>query len=123
MIVAFLLRWLIPHYEVLICNPRTGQPSGKSVFATLSFVAGIGIAVFSAFVDWQAGRPVNPVHGLLLLGNGALLAGYKIYQQQANRRTADEAGQPLAVPPPEQAPPPVMEQVPNPNAPAGQNGE
>jgi hypothetical protein len=115
MIVAWFLRWLIPHYDVLVCNPRTGLPSGKSVFATLSFVAGIGMALFAVWADYDAGRPIDKTAVLLLLGNGALLAGYKIYQQQANRRTADEAGQPLAVPPPESEPPAVMPQVENPN--------
>lgn len=118
MLINWLFRLFIPYWDVLIMNPQTGKPSGKNLFASVSFMVGIGLAIQSVQADVRAGRPVEKTAILLLLGNGGLLAGMKVYQMQANRRTADDAGQPLAVPPPDEGRPLIMPQVPNPNAPA-----
>jgi hypothetical protein len=110
-----LLGLLIPYWEELILNPQTGKPSAKNLFAAMSFVIGIGGAVASIVADIVEHRPVEKTAILLLLSNGSILAGLKVYNMQLNRRTADETGQPLAVPPPATETPVVMPQVVNPN--------
>ncbi len=117
MLFNWLFRWLIPFWDDLLLNPQTGKVSAKNLFAAASFVVGIALSIMAVWADVQEHRPVEKSAILLLLGNGGLLAGMKVYQQQANRRTADEAGQPLAVPPPTTEVPSVMPQVENPNAP------
>lgn len=118
MLLTFLLRWLVPYWTALAINPVTGKPSAKNVFAAISFVVGIGGSIVSVTADLWEHRPVNLTAILLLLGNGSLLAGLKVYQGQANRETATPEGQPLAVPNPPGGPAPeIMPQPENPNAP------
>ena len=117
MLINWLFRLLIPYWEDLVVNPQTGKPSAKNLFAAISFIVGIAGAIASMAADLYEHRLPNLTAVLLLLGNGGLLAGMKVYQSQANRRTADEAGQPLAVPQPADHAPEVMPQIENPNAP------
>lgn len=118
MLINWLLWLCIPYWQELIVNPLTGKPSAKNLFAAGSFVVGIGGAVVSIAADIMEKRPVGQTAILLLLGNGGLLAGMKVYQSQMNRRTADDAGNPLAVSQPASPAPEIMEQVENPNVPA-----
>lgn len=115
MLLNTLLIWLIPYWSELIINPQTGKPSAKNLFAAMSFVIGIAGAIASIVADIVEHRSVEKAAILLLLTNGSILAGLKVYNMQLNRRTADETGQPLAVPPPTTEVPPLMPQVVNPN--------
>lgn len=115
MIVNWLLRLLIPHWEDLILNPVTGKASSKSMFAAIGFMVGIWLSILSVKADIDAGRPVEKTAIMLLLANGLGLAAMKIWSQQANRETATPEGMPLTKPgtdPPEPMPQPF-----NPNAP------
>ena len=117
MLLNWLFRLLIPHFESLITNPATGKASQKSLFGVVGFVVGIGGAVVAIGADLWEKRPVDNTTILLLLGNGLGLSALKVFQQQANRQTATSEGQPLTVPNPPGYTPPVMPQVPNPNLP------
>lgn len=116
MLTNWLFRLLIPYWETLIENPATGKPSLKNMAATVGFIVGIGLASAVVVVQLWQGRQPDTAAIMLLLANGLGLSALKVYQQQLNRRTADEAGQPLAVPPPADHAPEVMPQVENPNA-------
>lgn len=98
MLINWLLYLLIPFWAELILNPATGKPSGKSLFAALSFVVGIGGSVTSIVADIAEHRPVEKSAILLLLANGSLLAGLKVYQGQMNRETKTPEGNALAEP-------------------------
>lgn len=115
MLINWLFRLLIPHWEALICNPATGKPSAKSLFAAVGFMVGIGLVVIGALADVREHRIMEKTGVLLLLANGLGLQALKAWQLQANRETATPEGQPLAQPGTD--PPEPMPQVPNPNAP------
>ena len=117
MLINWLFRLLIPKWEVLICNPATGQASAKSLFAAVGFMVGIGLVVLGALADIKEHRVMENTGVMLLLANGLGLAALKVWQGQANRETATPEGQPLAVPSPLTESPPLMEQTPNPNLP------
>jgi hypothetical protein len=99
-------------------NPTTKHYVAKDVFRTLSFVAGLLLCFVVAAADvYGGGREVSAEPALFLLAFALGAQGLKQYEVQQNRRTADENGNPLAVPDPPADPPPIMRQVPNPNAP------
>ena len=118
MLLNWLFRLLIPFWLDLTVNPATGKASLKNVAATVGFIVGIGLACVSVWADVLTGRPVEKSAIMLLLLNGLGLSAMKVWQQQENRKTATDAGQPLATPdPPGGAAPEAMPQPYNPNAP------
>ena len=118
MLFNWLFRLLIPFWLDLTVNPATGKASLKNVAATVGFIVGIGLACVSVWADVLTGRPVEKSAIMLLLLNGLGLSAMKVWQQQENRKTATDAGQPLATPDPPGGPAPeVMPQPYNPNAP------
>lgn len=118
MLLNWLFRLIIPFWDDLTLNPLTGKASLKNVAATVGFIVGIGLAVVAVAADVYEHRPVEKSAIMLLLASGLGLSGLKVLQAQMNRQTATSEGQPLAEPNPPGYSPPIMEQVPNPNAPA-----
>lgn len=117
MIAIWILRLLIPHYNDMVLNPLTGKASQKNVFQVFYGTCGVVGAGVAIWADVKEHRQVNTSAILFLLLAGLGLAGLKIWQQQANRQTATDAGQPLAAPLPPGEVPPIMPQPFNPNAP------
>ena len=115
MLINWLFRLLIPHWQQLIENPATKQPSAKSLFAAVGFMVGIGLVVLAALADIKEHRVMEKTGVMLLLANGLGLSALKVYSQQANRETATPEGQPLTVP--GTFPPEPMPMVENPNLP------
>jgi hypothetical protein len=122
MLINWLFWLIVPGWDDLILNPQTGKISQKNLFGVMGFYIGTVLSAIVILTQLRRNQPVDTSALVLFTVNGLGLSGLKIYQTQANRRTADEAGQPLAVPPPEEGTPPIMPQVPNPNAPQAQEG-
>jgi hypothetical protein len=120
MIFKFLFWLFIPHYIDMTTNPITGKASQKNVFQVFYGMCGVIGAGVAIWADVDQKRQVNTTVILFLLAAGIGLAALKIWQQQANRQTATDAGQPLAAPLPPGDAPPIMPQVPNPNMPEHQ---
>ena len=101
-------------------DPKTGHTVAKDYFKALSFYGGllyllVLVPAVVLLTDPHLVLPIEPGVVMILLAFG--LVGAKIVDNYLNRKTADDSGQPLAVPTPDAIPPEVMPQVANPNAP------
>lgn len=93
------LLWIAP--KVLrdtTTDVKTGHYVFKDVAKLLSLLAGVAIIIGAAVADHLAGREVGTVGATVLLTYALGTAGLKVYESQANRRTASEEGSPLAQP-------------------------
>jgi hypothetical protein len=79
-------------------DPKTGHYVFKDVARVLTLLVGVSIVACAAWADYQAKRPIS-LEGAGILLTYALGVGIqKTYENQQNRRTADDNGNPLAVP-------------------------
>ncbi len=119
MLIHWLFYLIVPGWNDLILNPQTGKISQKNLFGVMGFY--VGTVLTAIIVLSQLARDQSPDWGVvgLLTANGLGLTALKIWQNYQNRQTATDTGQPLAAPPPGEVPP-IMPQIPNPNAPANE---
>lgn len=91
-----LFRWLlwafVPFFDDLVLNPETGKASQKNLFQVFYGICGVSGAGVAVWADIKEHRPVNTAVIMFLLLASLGLAGLKIWQQQANRKTQDEDG-------------------------------
>lgn len=95
---------------------KTGHYVYKDLSKVVAFVLGCGLVLFAAYADYRAGRPVGEWGTVILLSYALGIGALKYKELQENRRTADENGNPLAVPGSAEPPstPEVMPQKPQP---------
>lgn len=116
MLINWLFWLIVPGWNDLILNPSTGKISQKNLFGVMGFYVGTVICAIVVLTELARGEKPDTSTMALLSLNGLGLTALKIWQNYQNRQTATDAGQPLAAPPPGEVPP-IMPQVPNPNAP------
>lgn len=108
---------LVPKWWADITQSPPGHTVAKDLFRAQAFYAGLFLCFWIAYADYQKGRPISAEPALFLIGYALGVQGLKMYEKYQNRKTADDAGNPLAVPNPPGYVPGVMPQVENPNAP------
>lgn len=96
-------------------DPKTGHTVAKDYFKAVSFYGGIFyllvlVPTVVLLTEPHLVLPIEPGVVMLLLAFG--LVGFKIIDNYLNRKTADDAGNPLVVPPPGIVPP-LMPQGPD----------
>ena len=102
-------------------DPKTGAVIAKDYYRALSFFGGLvyelGLTPAVVLVTKEhIIIPQEPGITMILLAFG--LTGAKVLDNYLNRQTADASGNPLAVPPPGDTPPPNMSQQPGSPAPS-----
>ncbi|GAB2958911.1 hypothetical protein GCM10027048_27590 [Hymenobacter coalescens] len=117
MILNWIFRFIIPHWDVLIENPATGKASSKNLFTVLGFYVAIVLTVCITVARIREGKDPDWTVILPLTIQALGLTSAKIVQGYLNRKTATDTGQPLAEP--GTNPPVPMPQPYNPNAPVG----
>lgn len=108
-------RTYIPKWWADITQNPPGHTVAKDLFRATSFYCGLVLCFWIAFADYRHGREISPETALFLLGYALGTQGLKMYEKFQNRRTADDKGNPLAVPDPPGYTPPLMPQEENPN--------
>ncbi|GAA4393647.1 hypothetical protein [Hymenobacter koreensis] len=108
---------LIPKWWRDITENPPGHTVAKDLFRAQAFYAGLALCFIKAGADVVANRDVSAEPAIFLLGYALGVQGLKMYEKYQDRKTADDKGNPLAVPNPPGYTPPIMDQVPNPNAP------
>ncbi|MCC2547729.1 hypothetical protein LJY25_14835 [Hymenobacter sp. BT175] len=107
---------LIPKWWRDITENPPGHTVAKDLFRAQAFYAGLALCFWIAYADFRQGRGISFEPALFLLSYALGASALKAYEKFQDRKTADGAGNPLAVPNPPGYTPPIMDQVPNPNA-------
>ncbi|MBG8552366.1 hypothetical protein [Hymenobacter guriensis] len=106
---------LIPKWWRDITENPPGHTVAKDLFRAQAFYAGL-LLCFAKAVAECMGKDLSAEPALFLLAYALGASGLKAYEKFQDRKTADSAGNPLAVPNPPGYTPPIMDQVANPNA-------
>ncbi|MGY2133664.1 hypothetical protein ACW9KT_15650 [Hymenobacter sp. HD11105] len=110
MLLLWLLRLLVPHFDALVNNPVTKEPSSKNLFALLGYYVAIVLVSWEKANAIVQGKQTDNTPILLLLLTGLGLTSAKITQLYLNRKTKDEDGA-LAQPMPPEDKAKLMPQV------------